>query len=117
MFAALARIRLGAKGRKEYFASLWQQADGEAASPDFTDVVFVPVAAGGSLFHPGPARSRKFMIGAKGEKMSHATFEEARGPLQKIATPCWRRPNDAGNWGVVSGRDWKCVERCQMFSM
>lgn len=109
------------KGRKEYFSSIWQQHDeavSEAASTDFADdVVFVPVAADGSLFHPGLARSGKFMIGAKGEEVSYPTFEEALGALQKMATPRWRRPNDAGNWGIVTGRDWKRIERCQLFSM
>lgn len=108
------------KGRKEYFASIWQQHDEvvpEAASSDFVDdVVFVPVAADGSFFHPGLARSGKFMIGAKGEEMPYTTFEDALRALQKMATPRWRRPNDAGNWGIVSGRDWKRVERRQLFS-
>ncbi len=109
------------KGRKEFFTSIWQQHDEvepEAASADFVDdVVFVPVAADGSFFHPGLARSGKFMIGAKGEEVSCPTFDEALGALQKMATPRWRRPNDAGNWGIVSGRDWKRVERPQLFSM
>ena len=109
------------KGRKEYFASIWQQFDEivpEAASTDFADdVVFVPEAADGSFFHPGLARGGKFTIGAKGEEASHPTFDDALGALQKMATPRWRRPNDAGNWGIVSGRDWKRVERRQLFSM
>lgn len=109
------------RGRKEFFASIWQQPDEvvpEAASTDFADdVIFVPVAADGSLFNPGLARGGKFMIGAKGEEVSHPTFEEALGALQKMATPRWRRPNDAGNWGIVSGREWKRIERRQLFSM
>jgi hypothetical protein len=109
------------KGRKEFFASIWQQPDEvapNAPNPDFSDdVVFVPVAADGSLFHPGLARGGKFMIGAKGDEVPHATFEAALVALQKMATPRWRRPNDAGNWGIVSGRDWKRIERRQLMSM
>lgn len=109
------------KGRKEFFASIWQQPDEavpEAASPDFADeVVFVPVAADGSHFHPGLARGGKFMIGAKGEEVSYPSFNEALSALQKMATPRWRRPNEAGNWGIVSGRDWKRIERRQLMSM
>lgn len=109
------------KGRKEFFASIWQQPDEaapEVSSPDFSDeVVFVPVAADGSFFHPGLARGGKFMIGAKGDEVQFTTFGEALGALQKVATPRWRRPNDAGNWGIVSGRDWKRVERRQLMSM
>jgi hypothetical protein len=109
------------KGRKEFFASIWQQPDEaapEAPSPDFSDeVVFVPVAADGSHFHPGLARGGKFMIGAKGEEVSYLSFNEALSALQKMATPRWRRPNEAGNWGIVSGRGWKRIERRQLMSM
>jgi hypothetical protein len=109
------------KGRKEYFASIWQQPDDvepEPANADFVDdVVFVPVAADGSIFHPGLARGGKFTIGPKGEEVSHSRFEDALEALQKMATARWRRPNDAGNWGIVSGRDWKRIERRQLFSM
>lgn len=109
------------KGRKEFFASIWQQPDEaapEAPSPDFSDeVVFVPVAADGSYFHPGLARGGKFMIGAKGEEVQYSSFGEALSALQKMATPRWRRPNEAGNWGIVSGRDWKRIERRQLMSM
>jgi len=108
-------------GRKEYFASIWQQADEappETPSPDFSDdVVFVPVAADGSYFHPGLVRSGKFRIGAKDEDVPYDTFDEALSALQKMATPRWRRPNDAGNWGIVSGRDWKRIERRQLMSL
>lgn len=109
------------KGRKEFFASIWQQPDDEAPeapSPDFSDeVVFVPVAADGSHFHPGLARSGTFRIGSKDDERAYDSFERALSALQKMATPRWRRPNDAGNWGIVSGRDWKRIERRQLMSM
>lgn len=109
------------KGRKEFFSSIWQQREEfitEAASTDFADdVVFIPVAADETFFHPGLARSGKFTIGAKGEEVSSPTFEGALVALQKMATPRWRRPNDAGNWGIVSGRNWKRIERRQLMSM
>lgn len=109
------------KGRKEFFASIWQQPDEavlEAPSPDFSDdVVFVPVAADGSHFHPGLARGGMFRIGAKDEDRPYDSFDEALSALQKMATPRWRRPNEAGNWGIVSGRDWKRIERRQLMSM
>ncbi|NGQ92454.1 hypothetical protein G5V65_16280 [Rhodobacter sp. HX-7-19] len=79
-------------------------------------MVFVPVAADGSHFHPGLERGGKFMIGAKGEEVSYPSFNEALSALQKMATPRWRRPNEAGNWGIVSGRDWKRIERSQLMS-
>ena len=101
--------------RPAFFNSIWQQSDDAVAGvfgPDVLDeVVFVPVAADGSLFHPGLVRGDKFTIGAKGEEVQCANFEEALGALQKMITPRWRRPNEAGNWGIVSGRDWKRIER------
>lgn len=108
------------KGRKEFFSSIWKQPDTSApqpSSPDFSgEVVFVPVAADGSFFHPGLARDGKFTIGAKGQEVQHASFDDALAALHRMATPRWRRPNDAGNWGIVSGRDWKRVERRQLRS-
>ena len=54
---------------------------------------------------------------AKGEEVSYPSFNEALSALHKMATPRWRRPNEAGNWGIVSGRDWKRIERRQLMSM
>ncbi len=103
------------KGRKEYYPSIWEQPDDVTPtmpSIDFADeVVFVPVANDNSYFHPRLARGGQFTIGAKGEEVQYGTYEEALAELQKMATPRWRRPNGAGNWGIVSGRDWKRVER------
>lgn len=101
--------------RPTFFNSIWQQPDDAARETPGTDaledVVFVPVAADATIFHPGLVRSGKYTIGAKGDEVQCATFEEALGALQKMATPRWRRPNEAGNWGIVSGRDWKRIER------
>ena len=101
--------------RPAFFNSIWQQPDdalvGAFGSDVMDDVVFVPVAADGSLFHPGLIRGDKFTIGAKGGEVQYVTFEEALRALQSMVTPRWRRPNEAGNWGIVSGRDWKRIER------
>lgn len=106
--------------RPAFFNSIWQQPDevapGASGSDVLDDVVFVPVAADGSLFHPGLVRGGRFTIGAKGDEVQCTTFEEALGALQKMVTPRWRRPNEAGNWGIVSGRDWKRIERRALIS-
>ncbi|WP_216599195.1 hypothetical protein [Ruegeria sp. HKCCD7318] len=103
------------KGRKEYYPSIWEKPDNVTPilpSIDFEDeVVFVPVATDNAYFHPRLARGGKFTIGAKGEEVQYDSYDEALSELQKMATPRWRRPNGAGNWGIVSGRDWKRVER------
>ncbi|WP_347268601.1 3'-5' exonuclease [Paracoccus sp. (in: a-proteobacteria)] len=66
----------------------------------------VPYAADGTCFHPGLARRGFFTIGAKGSETRHASFEEALTLLREMETPRWRRPNSAGNWGIVSGCSW-----------
>jgi hypothetical protein len=109
------------KGRKEFFASIWQQPDEaspEAPSSDFSEeIVFVPVAADGSHFHPGLARGGRYSIGAKDQETRHDSFDDALAELHKMAVPRWRRPNEAGNWGIVSGREWKRIERHHLKSV
>lgn len=106
------------KGRKEYYPSIWKEPDNvtpTTPSLNFIDeVIFIPVASDGSHFHPRLTRSGKFTIGAKGEETQYDSYEKALAELQKMATPRWRRPNSAGNWGIVSGRDWKRVERSKL---
>lgn len=103
------------KGRKEYFASIWQQPDEvspEPPSADFTgEVVFVPVAGDGSIFGPELLRNGHFTVGGKGSEVQYDSFEAALTALHRMETPRWRRPNAAGNWGIVSGRDWKRIEK------
>ncbi|MCV2893725.1 hypothetical protein [Lentibacter sp. XHP0401] len=103
------------KGRKDYFSSIWQQPDEELPAPlalDFEgDVTFVPVASDGSYFNPDLVRNGKFTIGAKGEEVQYDSFDAALLALNKMETPRWRRPNEAGNWGIVSQRDWKRIDK------
>lgn len=74
--------------------------------------VRVPVAADGTTFNPDLARRGYFTVGAKGAEEKHDSFELALEALNRMDTPRWRRPNSAGNWGIVSGRSWKEVEKC-----
>lgn len=109
------------KGRKAFFPSIWSlpdDADPEPEGVDFKDeVLFVPVAADGSVFHPGLARSGRFTIGAKGTERQVEGFREALAALHRMATPRWRRPNHAGNWGIVAGRDWRRIEASRLEEM
>lgn len=73
--------------------------------------VRVPVAADGTTFHPGLARRGYFTVGGKGAEEKHDSFDVALEALNRMDTPRWRRPNAAGNWGIVSGRLWKEVEK------
>lgn len=69
----------------------------------------IPVAADGTTFHPDLARRGYFTVGAKGAEESHDSFDAALEALNRMDTPRWRRPNAAGNWGIVSGCSWKEV--------
>ncbi|TLP42179.1 hypothetical protein FDK21_20150 [Cohaesibacter sp. CAU 1516] len=74
-------------------------------------LIRVPVAADGSCFGPDLARNGHFTVGAKGEEKKYDSFEAALDALTKMDKPRWRRPNSAGNWGIVSGNAWKSIER------
>lgn len=68
----------------------------------------VPFAADGSYFHPGLVRPRsgQFTVGEKSDPQSIASFTDALAYLRKMPTAKWRRPNESGNWGLVSAIRW-----------
>ncbi len=106
--------------RKGFLNSIWAEDeevtpdDGESAGPVDPDrMIFVPVARDGSIFNPGLVRSGVFQVGAKGEEQNFSTFAEALSALNTMPVPRWRRPNDKGHWGIVSGVAWQRVERQQ----
>lgn len=70
----------------------------------------VPVAGDGSTFNPGIARNGRYTVGAKGAEVQYVDFEEALAALRAMDKPRWRRPNAAGNWGIVSGRGWEHIK-------
>lgn len=74
----------------------------EPASED-GGIVFVPVARDGTWFGPQCRSGGRFTIGAKGEEVKYTDYFEALDALAKMSTPRWRRPNQQGNFGIVSG--------------
>lgn len=68
----------------------------------------VPYAADGSCFHRGLASPRdgSFRVGEKNAECRFSSFEEALLYLRAMPVARWRRPNDAGNWGLVSAVRW-----------
>jgi hypothetical protein len=66
----------------------------------------LPVARDGTCFHPGLIRSGEFTVGEKGEEQRYDSFTEALQALRQMSVPRWRRPNEQGNWGIVSGIRW-----------
>lgn len=83
-----------------------REPDPEENSPGL-NVVFVPVSADGSVFHPGLTRSGKFTVGPKDNERKVSSFEEALSILQAAPAPNWRRPNNNGHWGNVLGVRWE----------
>ena len=84
-----------------------QSADVTAIS----GMIRVPVAADGSTFGPDLVRKGHYTVGAKGAEKKYDHFEAALDALTKMDQPRWRRPNSAGNWGIVSGSAWKDIKR------
>lgn len=73
------------------------------------EAFIVPIARDGSIFAPGLRRSNGYWVGDKGSERIIATFEQALDFLRRMPVARWRRPNDAGNWGIVTGVEWASV--------
>ncbi|SDW06404.1 exonuclease domain-containing protein [Roseicitreum antarcticum] len=71
----------------------------------------VPVAADGTIFGPDLARNGCYTVGAKGAEERYDSFDAALDALTRMDKPRWRRPNAAGNWGIVSGCSWKDIRK------
>lgn len=72
------------------------------------EAVEVPYAADDTCFHRGLASPRDgtFRVGEKSAELRFGSFEEALAYLRTMPVAKWRRPNDAGNWGLVSAVRW-----------
>jgi hypothetical protein len=99
--------------RSDFKSSMWRNAPGSESRfspPDDTDlgeVLFVPVAADGTWFDPVVCRRRNgYAIGPKGSEETVADYRDALQRLARMPTPYWRRPNQSGNWGLISGQTW-----------
>lgn len=103
--------------KKGFLASIWQEEDlpeeandeGLAIPPE--KMIFVPVARDGSMFTPDLIRNGAYRIGAKGEEEDISGFAEALARLNTMPVPRWRRPNEKGLWGIVSGVAWQRIEK------
>jgi hypothetical protein len=69
----------------------------------------VPFARDGSCFGAHLRRAGGFTIGAKDAERGVAGYLEALEVLRRMRPPCWRRPNGAGNWGIVTGVEWRAA--------
>jgi hypothetical protein len=99
------------KRPKHFRLSVWLDQEPDAlpgiAPGRLERVVFTPVAADGSVFHPGLRRKGFFLLGAEAEDLRVASFEEALEALQTMNTPVWRRPTGREHWTRVQGIHWE----------
>lgn len=68
--------------------------------------IVVPFASDGTCFNPSLSRAGKFAVGEKATPQYFADFLSALSYLSSMDTAKWRRPNDQGNWGLVSAVKW-----------
>jgi hypothetical protein len=68
----------------------------------------VPFAKDGSYFHPSLRRPRtgEYNVGEKGFELAFNSFDDALQYLRSMPVAKWRRPNEAGNWGLVAAAYW-----------
>lgn len=69
--------------------------------------LYVPVAKDGSHFSSDCRMTRGYQIGEKGAERYIESFKEARSELLSMLQAKWRRPNDKGNFGIVTAVEWK----------
>ena len=66
----------------------------------------VPQAKDGSVFSHALGVRGGFTVGAKGDERKISNFDEALAFLKAQPSARWRRPNDQGNWGIVTDIRW-----------
>ncbi len=70
--------------------------------------VQVPFAKDGTCFNPAlrQPRSGRYVVGPKAAEVEFETFDAALRYLKRNRPARWRRPNAAGNWGIVQEVEW-----------
>ncbi|WP_222128173.1 hypothetical protein [Roseomonas gilardii] len=92
----------------------------EEDTPISGTILYLPVDADGEPFKPEYGRRTRsgaigWRIGEKGREIVKHDFFEALDALKEMHPPRWRRPNEAGNWGIVRGEpQWKAYLRTEI---
>lgn len=84
--------------RSAWWPSIWMNEPDESSQVE----IDVPEAADGTIFAPCLKRRAGFMIGAKGSEEVIPDYDDALARMRQMDKGRWRRPNPAGNWGIVS---------------
>lgn len=75
------------------------------------NTLYVPVAKDGTHFSSTCRMTRGYQIGEKGAERYIESFSEARSELLFMPQAKWRRPNEKGNFGIVSAVEWKFLPK------
>lgn len=96
--------------RGDFKDSLWRAGLAETSGDEGVrsvqgELLWVPFAKDEKLFDPQRClRAGKYTIGPKSAECSVESYREALSQLARMRpAPYWRRPNSAGNWGIVTG--------------
>jgi hypothetical protein len=100
--------------RGDFKTSIWSQADetellGETVHDIEGEILWVPFASDGSEFHPESClRGGGYSVGRKGAEEKIEDYRKALDRLAKMRpAQYWRRPNTAGNWGIVTAEGFR----------
>lgn len=86
--------------------TLNKQANSNRAGPAESRLK-LPIAKDGSFFcREACRRANGYTVGEKGTEQQFQDFEAALDYLRDMPVAKWRRPNEKGNWGIVSAIDW-----------
>jgi|TARA_A100001391_G_C5084284_1_gene280711 hypothetical protein len=104
-----AAARAWLENRETFLHTITKQGAAEGAAD--IEPIFIPVARDGTMFTPDQQRNGSYQIGEKGAEEYVSSYEVALARLQAMPVARWRRPNEHGNWGIVSAIEWRRVDR------
>lgn len=80
------------------------------------NTLYVPMAKDGTFFSHKCKMTRGYQVGDKGSEQYFESFREARNELLMMDQAKWRRPNEKGNFGIVSGVEWKFIPKAEVLN-
>lgn len=105
--AASALTWLNARG--DFKSSLWRQTPSARSAartepPLAGEILWVPFASDSTEFDPAKCiRGGRYTVGPKGSEITFTDYRQALDALARMKPAAyWRRPNSAGNWGIVT---------------
>jgi hypothetical protein len=94
--------------RGDFKTSIWEAATRSIPANGIDaaegEILWIPFASDNTEFHPVKClRAGKYTVGPKGSEKALVDYREALDCLARMRPSAyWRRPNSAGNWGLVT---------------